>query len=100
MAPKTYTWISLWFLITAPVIAWDVGYCFMRPRSFEVRTFIIKPNAEWLNAELARVLCREETCIGYGHRIRFTRMYVKATTSIFNGDRISKRPYTFHRLIW
>ncbi|KAJ8082775.1 hypothetical protein PM082_008631 [Marasmius tenuissimus] len=35
MAPKTYTWISWWFLITIPVIFWDVGYCFMRPRSFE-----------------------------------------------------------------
>ncbi|KZV73388.1 hypothetical protein PENSPDRAFT_648925 [Peniophora sp. CONT] len=34
MAVKTYSWISLWFLITAPVIAWDVGYCFARPRSF------------------------------------------------------------------
>ncbi|KAE9407348.1 hypothetical protein BT96DRAFT_963164 [Gymnopus androsaceus JB14] len=33
MAVKTYTWISLWFLITTPVIMWDVGYCFMRPRS-------------------------------------------------------------------
>ncbi|KAF8628925.1 hypothetical protein AX15_003644 [Amanita polypyramis BW_CC] len=33
MAVKTYTWISLWFLISAPVIFWDVGYCFMRPRS-------------------------------------------------------------------
>ncbi|KAL0565840.1 hypothetical protein V5O48_016177 [Marasmius crinis-equi] len=35
MAPKTYTWVSLWFLITFPVIFWDVTYCFMRPRSFE-----------------------------------------------------------------
>lgn len=46
MPVKTYTWVSLWFLLTAPVspcsslfflefsilqiIAWDVGYCFMR----------------------------------------------------------------------
>ncbi|KAJ7705590.1 hypothetical protein B0H17DRAFT_1038372 [Mycena rosella] len=35
MAVKTHTWISLWFLITVPVIFWDVGYCFMRPRSME-----------------------------------------------------------------
>ncbi|KAJ8081908.1 hypothetical protein PM082_007754 [Marasmius tenuissimus] len=35
MAPKTYTWISLWFLITAPIMFWDAGFCFMRPRSFE-----------------------------------------------------------------
>ena len=27
---KTYSWISLWFLVTAPVIAWDVGFCLMR----------------------------------------------------------------------
>ncbi|KDQ53945.1 hypothetical protein JAAARDRAFT_136371 [Jaapia argillacea MUCL 33604] len=33
MAPKSYAWISLWFLLTTPVIMWDVGYCFMRPRS-------------------------------------------------------------------
>ncbi|KAL4063754.1 hypothetical protein J3A83DRAFT_4361873 [Scleroderma citrinum] len=33
MATKTYTWISLWFLITAPIIFWDASYCFMRPRS-------------------------------------------------------------------
>ncbi|KAI0035529.1 hypothetical protein K488DRAFT_16856, partial [Vararia minispora EC-137] len=33
MAVRTYPWISLWFLLTAPIIAWDVGYCFMRPRS-------------------------------------------------------------------
>ncbi|KAJ3507363.1 hypothetical protein NLJ89_g6345 [Agrocybe chaxingu] len=35
MALKTYTWISLWFVITVPIIFWDVGYCFMRPRSME-----------------------------------------------------------------
>ncbi|KAF7303845.1 hypothetical protein MIND_00614400 [Mycena indigotica] len=28
MAPKTHTWITAWFLLTAPIIAWDVGYCF------------------------------------------------------------------------
>ncbi|KAJ7220651.1 hypothetical protein GGX14DRAFT_675507 [Mycena pura] len=33
MPLKTHTWISLWFLLTAPIIFWDVGYCFMRPRS-------------------------------------------------------------------
>ena len=30
MAVKTHSWISLWFLLTVPVIAWDVGYCMMR----------------------------------------------------------------------
>ncbi|KAF7368730.1 hypothetical protein MVEN_00197800 [Mycena venus] len=35
MPVKTYTWVSLWFLLTAPIILWDVGYCFMRPRSME-----------------------------------------------------------------
>jgi len=35
MAVKTYSWVSLWFLLTAPVILWDVGYCFMRPRSMK-----------------------------------------------------------------
>ncbi|KAL0959179.1 hypothetical protein HGRIS_014460 [Hohenbuehelia grisea] len=32
---KPHTWISLWFLVTVPVIFWDVGYCFMRPRSMK-----------------------------------------------------------------
>ncbi|KAJ8502944.1 hypothetical protein ONZ45_g11301 [Pleurotus djamor] len=35
MALKPRTWISLWFLITAPIIFWDAGYCFMRPRSMK-----------------------------------------------------------------
>ncbi|KZT25890.1 hypothetical protein NEOLEDRAFT_1064358 [Neolentinus lepideus HHB14362 ss-1] len=35
MAPKIHTWISLWFLLTTPVIFWDASYCFMRPRSMK-----------------------------------------------------------------
>ncbi|KAG5734216.1 hypothetical protein E4T56_gene2276, partial [Termitomyces sp. T112] len=35
MAVKTHRWISFWFLLTVPVIAWDVGYCFNRPRSMK-----------------------------------------------------------------
>ncbi|KAF8629519.1 hypothetical protein AX17_005645 [Amanita inopinata Kibby_2008] len=35
MGVKTRTWISLWFLLSAPVILWDAGYCFMRPRSMK-----------------------------------------------------------------
>ncbi|KXN89027.1 hypothetical protein AN958_06378 [Leucoagaricus sp. SymC.cos] len=35
MASRTYWWITAWFLITAPIIAWDAGYCFMRPRSMK-----------------------------------------------------------------
>ncbi|KAF8813414.1 hypothetical protein BYT27DRAFT_7180912 [Phlegmacium glaucopus] len=35
MAPKKYSWISLWFLVTAPIILWDAGYVLMRPRSME-----------------------------------------------------------------
>lgn len=30
MAVSTRWWITAWFLITAPVIFWDAGYCFMR----------------------------------------------------------------------
>ena len=29
-AAKTHWWISLWFLLSAPVIFWDAAYCFMR----------------------------------------------------------------------
>ncbi|KAJ7220195.1 hypothetical protein GGX14DRAFT_10212 [Mycena pura] len=39
MARKTYAWISLWFLITAPLMIWDAGYCLMRPRSL--------PGGDW-----------------------------------------------------
>ncbi|KAK7045394.1 hypothetical protein VNI00_007645 [Paramarasmius palmivorus] len=33
--PKTkkHTWISLWFLFAMPIMLWDAGFCFMRPRS-------------------------------------------------------------------
>ena len=30
MALKTYSWITFWFLASAPVIFWDAGYCFFR----------------------------------------------------------------------
>ncbi|KAF8603046.1 hypothetical protein BDV93DRAFT_580658 [Ceratobasidium sp. AG-I] len=30
---KDRTWISVWFFVSAFVIAWDAGYCLMRPRS-------------------------------------------------------------------
>ncbi|KAN0118119.1 hypothetical protein V8E52_005380 [Russula decolorans] len=33
MEPKTYKWISAWFLLTVPVIVWDAFYCLLRPRS-------------------------------------------------------------------
>ncbi|EIN05605.1 hypothetical protein PUNSTDRAFT_74769 [Punctularia strigosozonata HHB-11173 SS5] len=35
MAPRTHWWISFWFIATVPVIFWDAGYCFMRPRSMK-----------------------------------------------------------------
>ncbi|ELU39768.1 hypothetical protein AG1IA_06201 [Rhizoctonia solani AG-1 IA] len=31
--PRSRAWISFWYIASAFVIAWDVGYCFMRPRS-------------------------------------------------------------------
>lgn len=30
MAVKTRWWISAWFILSAPVVLWDAGYCFMR----------------------------------------------------------------------
>lgn len=36
MAPKAHTWITLWFLLTAPVILWDASYCFMRFIHFNI----------------------------------------------------------------
>ncbi|EKM77576.1 hypothetical protein AGABI1DRAFT_101621 [Agaricus bisporus var. burnettii JB137-S8] len=35
MAVKTRWWISAWFILSAPVVLWDAGYCFMRPRSMK-----------------------------------------------------------------
>ncbi|KAL0959178.1 hypothetical protein HGRIS_014459 [Hohenbuehelia grisea] len=33
--PKLRKWISIWFLIAAPIILYDAGYCFLRPRSMK-----------------------------------------------------------------
>ncbi|KAL5519782.1 hypothetical protein ACEPAG_1442 [Sanghuangporus baumii] len=54
MAAKTHLWISLWFLLTAPVIFWDVGFCFMRPRSFKGGDlhWIWKPYEIYQNVDL------------------------------------------------
>ncbi|CAE6507255.1 unnamed protein product [Rhizoctonia solani] len=30
---KNRTWISAWYVVSAFIIAWDVSYCFLRPRS-------------------------------------------------------------------
>ncbi|KAF9013504.1 hypothetical protein BDQ17DRAFT_1343547 [Cyathus striatus] len=51
---KAHSWISLWFLLTAPVIAWDAGYCFMRPRSMEGGDlhWIWKPYSIYQNVDL------------------------------------------------
>lgn len=29
-ASKSYWWVTLWFLLSAPVIFWDASFCFMR----------------------------------------------------------------------
>ncbi|KAJ6618180.1 hypothetical protein B0H10DRAFT_2030919 [Mycena sp. CBHHK59/15] len=54
MPVKTHSWISAWFLLTAPVIMWDVGYCFMRPRSMEGGDlhWIWKPYSIYQNVDL------------------------------------------------
>jgi hypothetical protein len=33
-----HPWISAWFVISAFVIAWDVGYCFMRFGALDSKT--------------------------------------------------------------
>ncbi|KAK0458299.1 uncharacterized protein EV420DRAFT_1270546 [Desarmillaria tabescens] len=35
MTAQTYWWITAWFAITIPIIFWDAGYLFLRPRSME-----------------------------------------------------------------
>jgi len=35
MPAKTHYWIALWILLSTPVMLWDSGFVFMRPRSFE-----------------------------------------------------------------
>jgi len=51
---KIPTWVLLWFLITTPIIFWDVGYCFMRPRSFEGGDlhWLWKPYSIYQNVDL------------------------------------------------
>ncbi|KAJ7582544.1 hypothetical protein C8J56DRAFT_222209 [Mycena floridula] len=48
------TWVTLWFAITIPIIFWDAGYCFMRPRSMEGGDlhFLWKPYAIYQNVDL------------------------------------------------
>ncbi|KAK0186884.1 hypothetical protein F5146DRAFT_1067757 [Armillaria mellea] len=35
MTAQTYWWVTAWLLITIPIIFWDAGYLFLRPRSME-----------------------------------------------------------------
>jgi hypothetical protein len=51
---KTRGWVSAWFLLTIPIIFWDVGYCFMRPHSFEGGSwhFLWKPYSIYQNIDL------------------------------------------------
>ncbi|KAM6494851.1 hypothetical protein JOM56_009474 [Amanita muscaria] len=57
MAVKAYTWITLWFLITAPVVLWDAGYCFMRPRSMRGGDlhWLWKPYSIYQDIDLASI---------------------------------------------
>lgn len=87
MAVKTHTWISLWFLLTVPVIAWDVGYCFMRfvnfvfqllvwfltcwfhrPRSMKVIQWVL------VNSMVSSIFDRVGIYIGYGNPMRCIKM--------------------------
>jgi len=54
MAVKFPIWISLWFLLTTPIILWDASYVFMRPRSFEGGDlhWLWKPYAIYQNVDL------------------------------------------------
>ena len=40
MAPRAHSWITLWFLLTAPVILWDASYCFMRCVCYDILKII------------------------------------------------------------
>ncbi|KAJ7911441.1 hypothetical protein B0H13DRAFT_2660497 [Mycena leptocephala] len=41
--PKTYAWISLWFLLTAPLMIWDAGYGYLVSwRVFQILTFFFR----------------------------------------------------------
>ncbi|KAH8827645.1 hypothetical protein DL96DRAFT_1708975 [Flagelloscypha sp. PMI_526] len=54
MAVKIHPLVSLWFLVTIPVIFWDAAYIFARPRSFEGGDlhWIWKPYAIYQNVDL------------------------------------------------
>ena len=86
MALKTHTWITLWFLITTPIVLWDAGYLFMRfvllrylkwpylralfcrPRSMKVVIFGVLFSS-------AHMFYRAATCTGYGNRMACTKRW-------------------------
>ena len=66
MAVKTYTWVSLWFLLTVPIIIWDASYCFMRyvdARTDDVLLTWHPGRARW----------QEAISTGYGRATRYTK---------------------------
>ncbi|KIM27823.1 hypothetical protein M408DRAFT_329766 [Serendipita vermifera MAFF 305830] len=53
MASK-HTWITVWIIVSSILVAWDAGYCFMRPRSFHGGDlhWIWKPYSLYQNIDL------------------------------------------------
>jgi len=90
MVVSTRWWITAWFLITAPVVFWDAGYCFMR-YVLRIRSMILinkfqakvnegsyKP-CYWARAlDYPPFIFRAVISIGSGARTRFIRRYVCA----------------------
>ena len=83
-------WITAWFLITAPVIFWDAGYCFMRyvlciRSMILINKFQAKVNegsykpCHWARGlDYPPLIFRAVIFIGSGARTRFIRRYVRA----------------------
>lgn len=84
-AAKTYWWISLWFLLSAPVIFWDAGFCFMR---YDTVFRSVKRTTKSCLA--VRDPLRAVISTGSGNRMSFTRRSTISTalkrTSVGTGS--------------
>lgn len=47
MEPKTYKWISAWFILSAPVVIWDAFYCLLRYAYIEPTTVCLSESDVW-----------------------------------------------------
>ena len=82
MPVKTRTWISLWFLISSPIVLWDAGYCF-------ARCAWLCPEC-WIKADLS---------IGRDHS-RLAIQWCKSLWPLLSWDTTGRRPSLDLEALW